>query len=57
MKNNYGNYVVQKALKLAPKEGKLILIDQIRKNIEKVVDKKLICKWKSIVESHECKSD
>ena len=52
MKNNYGNYVVQKALKLAKGENKLKLIQIILKNIEKIGDKKLIAKWKSIVDIH-----
>ncbi len=49
MKNNYGNYVVQKALKISSGSPKLKLIISILKNIEKIGDKKLIAKWKSIV--------
>lgn len=54
MKNNYGNFVVQKALKLSSGQNKLKLISCIVKNIEKIGDRKIILKWKSIVESHIC---
>jgi len=59
MKNNYGNYVIQKALKLAMNKHKCKLVESILKNLEKIGDKKLIQKWKSIVQSHatdDCKS-
>jgi hypothetical protein len=52
MKNNYGNYVVQKALKLAKLPFKEQLITSIVKNIEKIGDRKLIFKWQSIITSH-----
>lgn len=52
MKNNYGNYVVQKALKLANNAGKNKLVEVILRNLEKIGDKKLILKWKFIVQSH-----
>ncbi len=50
--NNYGNYVVQKSLKLSSKEDKILLINNIYKNIDKIKDKKLNLKWKSIIESN-----
>jgi hypothetical protein len=52
MKNNYGNYVVQKALKLSQGNFKGRLVSSILKNIEKIGDRKLVLKWKSIVYSH-----
>lgn len=52
MKNNYGNYVVQKALKLSQGQMKAKLVNSIMKNIEKIGDKKLIMKWKSILNEH-----
>lgn len=52
MKNNYGNYVVQKALKLANNVNKNKLVEVILRNLEKIGDKKLIHKWKSIVQPH-----
>jgi hypothetical protein len=52
MKNNYGNYVVQKALRLSKGMHKNKLISTILKNLEKIGDRKLIMKWKSIVDSH-----
>ena len=52
MKNNYGNYVVQKALNLSHQDQKNRLISSIVKNIEKIGDRKLILKWQSIIGSH-----
>lgn len=49
MKNAFGNYVVQKALKLAKDDNKKILISSLTQNIEKLCDKKLISKWKIII--------
>jgi hypothetical protein len=48
----YGNYVVQKALRICSKKEKKNFIENIIKNIEKIKDKKINTKWKSIVESH-----
>jgi len=52
MKNNYGNYVVQKALKLSPDPHRKRIIDLILKNIDRIGEKKLIIKWKFIVQSY-----
>lgn len=52
MKNNYGNYVVQKALKLSTGNLKSKLMTIILRNIEKIGDKKLMMKWRSIVNTH-----
>lgn len=52
MENNYGNYVIQKALKLSNKLDKITLIQNIYRNINKIKDKKLIEKWKSIIEAN-----
>lgn len=52
MKNSYGNYVVQKALQLASSLHKSKLIIAIQKNIDKLGDKKLIMKWRSIIDKH-----
>ena len=49
MKNSFGNYVVQKALKLCTGFLKVKLTNNIKKNIEKINDKKLVSKWKSIL--------
>ena len=54
MKNNYGNYVIQKALKISVNDDKKKLIEEVNKNIFKINDKKLILKWKRII-SHYCK--
>jgi len=52
MKNNYGNYVVQKALKLASEPNRRRIIDLVLKNIDRIGEKKLILKWKFIVQSY-----
>ena len=51
MKNNYGNYVVQKVLKIASNINKYKLIEIILLNLDKIGDKKLILKWIHIVKS------
>ncbi len=52
MKNNFGNYVIQKALKLSINEDKKKLAEEVDKNIYKLNDRKLILKWKNIVNPH-----
>jgi hypothetical protein len=52
MKNNFGNYVIQKALKISIKNDKKKLAEEVERNIFKLNDKKLILKWKSIVSPH-----
>lgn len=52
MKNNYGNYVVQKALKLAGEENKRRIIELIIRNLEKLNEKKLILKWRFIIQNY-----
>ena len=54
MKNNYGNYVIQKALKISVNDDKKKLIEEVNKNIFKINDKKLILKWKRIIANY-CK--
>lgn len=49
IKNNYGNYVVQKALKISMNESKVKLIFNILNDIDKVKDWKLNLKWKNII--------
>ena len=49
MRNNYGNYVVQKAVKLSSGKSQEKLIKEIIKNIHKIEDKKIINKWKMII--------
>ena len=57
MKNNFGNYVIQKALKISKGEIKNLLISTVSRNISKLNDKKLISKWKSIVGGYTDKSE
>lgn len=52
MRNSYGNYVIQKALKISAGRNKEKLADNVNKNIYKLNDKKLISKWKNIVSFH-----
>ena len=49
MKSNFGNYVIQKAIKLAKNEYKEKLVLNASKYINKLNDAKLIIKWKSIL--------
>lgn len=49
MKNNFGNYVIQKALKISTGKERTLLAEIVNNNIFKLNDKKLIAKWKSIV--------
>lgn len=51
IKNKYGNYVIQKAVKLSVGLTKERLLDEISKNINKLKDKKIISKWKAIISS------
>ena len=51
IQNKYGNYVIQKALKLASGKIQNIIISEINKNINKLKEKKIINKWKAIISS------
>lgn len=52
MKSNFGNYVIQKALKIVKGPNKTMLVNSIMDNVHKLEDKKLIHKWNSIVLPH-----
>jgi len=49
MKNSYGNYVIQKGIKLAKEQNKQKLLSNIFKHLDKLNDLKLIIKWKGIL--------
>ena len=51
MKNNFGNFVIQKALKLSSGENKRKLVIEVSRNIYKLNDKKLIVKWRELIMS------
>ena len=51
IKNKYGNYVIQKAVKLSTGESRERIVGEISKNINKLEDKKIINKWKTIISS------
>jgi hypothetical protein len=59
IRNDYGNYVLQKALKLSNMNTRISLVNNILHNLEKLGDKKLIIKWKHIVDSslEQCYKD
>jgi len=52
MRSNYGNYVIQKAIKLSKGENKNKLVFNAAKDVNKLNDCKLIIKWKSILSTH-----
>ena len=52
MKNNYGNYVIQKALKISTGENEKRLVNEVINNLYTLNDKKLIEKWKNIIFPH-----
>ena len=52
MKSNYGNYVIQKAIKLSKNINKNKLLFTAAKQINNLKDYKLIIKWKSILSPH-----
>ena len=52
MRSNYGNYVIQKAIKLSKGEYKKKLVFNAAKDVNKLNDAKLIIKWKSILSPH-----
>ena len=53
MKNNFGNYVIQKALKISQGNINNLLVKEVCKNIFKLNDKKLILKWKNITNPYQ----
>jgi hypothetical protein len=48
IKNGYGNYVIQKAINLASLHSRIMITNNILKNLCQLEDKKLIVKWKHI---------
>jgi len=52
IKNNYGNFVVQKALKVANPVNRRLLSTLISKNLHKLTDKKLEEKWRTLINSN-----
>ena len=49
MKSNYGNYVIQKVLKLSRNKKKNEIVFCAAKNIDNLIEHKLISKWKSLL--------
>ena len=52
IKNNFGNYVIQTALKNCKGKVKMILVNSIENNLGFLGDKKLIYKWKKLISSN-----
>jgi hypothetical protein len=52
IRNNYGNYVIQKALQVSPPMSRFKLVNNIMQNLFRITDKKLMLKWKLIVDSN-----
>ena len=52
MKSKFGNYVIQKAIKLSKNESKKKLVFNAAFMINNLKDCKLIAKWKSILMPH-----
>jgi len=53
IRNSYGNYVVQKALKISKNEDKKMMIASIQKHIPNIPDRKIRSKWETIIEEAE----
>ena len=52
MRSNYGNYVIQKAIKISKNENKKKLVFYAAKDINNLNENKLISKWKSLLLPH-----
>lgn len=52
LENNYGNYVINKALSSSKEEIRTNLIKNIENIIGKITDKKIIRKWKNILSNY-----
>ena len=52
MNSSYGNYVIQKALKISQKKYKQKLLFNAAKQINYLIERKLIIKWKSLLIPH-----
>jgi hypothetical protein len=57
MKNNYGNYVIQTALKVSSQKEQSIIVNALSNNLSQLNDKKLLNKWKSIISSYSIIDD
>ena len=49
IKNSFGNYVIQTALKNSKGKSKLSLVNSIENNLNNLGEKKLIYKWRNII--------
>lgn len=49
MKSNFGNYVIQKIIKLSKNNNKNKIVFCAAKDINNLIENKLILKWKSLL--------
>ena len=47
--NSFGNFVLQTAMKLSKGKNKTRIVNYIKKNLDKINDKKIVKKWKEII--------
>ena len=47
--NSFGNFVLQTAIKLSKGKNKIRIVNYIKKNLDKINDKKIVKKWKEII--------
>ena len=55
IKNSFGNFVIQKALKMANSFNLFKLVNSIKMNLEKIQEKRVVSKWRSIIKPYESK--
>lgn len=52
MMNNFGQYVLQTALKCAQYKNKIYLLSALSSSLDQLMEKKLLCRWKSIISAY-----
>ena len=52
MKSYFGNYVIQKVIKLSKNKYKNKIVFSAAKDINNLIENKLILKWKSLLSPH-----
>ena len=55
LKNSYGNYVIQAALKVVNVSHRIALIQLIEQHLDQINDKKLTSKWRNIISIYGAK--
>jgi hypothetical protein len=52
--SNYGNYIVQKGLKISNMKARYVLIKLITHSLKKIKKSNVVSKWKHIIEEYYC---